>query len=82
MIFDKNDDLGAAGIIEMLPILLEHHEKTSKVDYSELIIVVSSPYNGENNVNINKSIEVKFNKDIFFYWLLIKRPIIYHMNRF
>ena len=64
MIFDKKDDLSAASIIETLPILLEPHEKTPKVDYSELGIVVSSPYSGENNVNINKNIEIKFNKDI------------------
>ena len=64
MIFDKKDDLSSASIIEILPILKEPHENTPKIDYSELVVEVSSPYNGENNVNINRNIEIKFNKNV------------------
>lgn len=64
MVFDKNDDLGSAGIIETTAILLEPHENTPKVDFSELVIAASSPTNGEANISISKSIEIKFNKNV------------------
>lgn len=64
MIFDKKDDLGSGDTIEISPMLLEPHGDTPKVDFSDLVVAVSNPYNGENHVSINKNIQIKFNKAV------------------
>ena len=64
MIFDKNDDLSCASIIEKGNILLEPHENTPKVDFSELILAVTEPENGEQYFGTDEDIILRFNNNI------------------
>ena len=64
MIFDKKDDLASATTIKNDSFILNHHENTPKVNFSELNLVITEPVNGDKYFEVDKEIALRFNHNI------------------